>query len=196
MILASHGYSVTVDGTFGPQTEKAVRHWQKVNGLFVDGVPGPVTMASLQTSIDGPVTANSPAVRINPPPSRGLNGLQFAPEEFDNCQEMVFYMNQAGLPDRFDDSGRHQQWVRSDGFGWRESKCTNTVTSFTGCCVGYWQNYISSHLSRQSQYRGRIINECQVNGADDIRGDSPLQKQKQACVTKVVYDISGYSPWA
>lgn len=184
MILASHGYSVTVDGVFGPQTEKAVRHWQKVNGLFVDGIPGPVTMRSLQQSIFGPATASQPAKRLNPPAPQGLNGNSFAPGGLSNCDEMSFYRQQAGLPERF------------EALGWRESNCLNTVTSRTGCCVGYWQNYISSHLSGQSQYRGPIINECQVNERSDILGDSPLQKQKQACVTKVVYDISGYSPWS
>lgn len=155
-------------------------------------------MGSLRKSINGPAEASVvPAKRLNPPtpPIVGLNGLDIAPEGLDNCQEMVFYMQQAGLPDRFDDSGRHSMWVHSDGIGWRESKCTNTALSRNGCCGGYWQNYISSHLSRQSQYRDRIINECQVTTMNDIRGDSALQKQRQACVTKVVYDISGLSPW-
>lgn len=139
----------------------------------------------------------SPAKRLNPPapPPMGLNGLPFAFWVMDECQEMMFYMNQAGLPQRFGDSGRHQLWVHSDGIGWRESKCDNTAVSLTKCCVGYWQNYISSHLSSQSQYRHRIVYECQVTSRSDILGESPLQKQKQACVTKVVYDISGLIPW-
>lgn len=41
------GYSIKTDGVFGPQTDKAVRHWQKVNGLVVDGVVGPVTANSM-----------------------------------------------------------------------------------------------------------------------------------------------------
>jgi hypothetical protein len=35
-----------------------------------------------------------------------------------------------------------------------------------------------------------------VNGRSDILGESPLAKQKQMCVTKVVFDISGYGPWS
>lgn len=61
-------------------------------------------------------------------------------------------------------------------------------------CV--WQNYLSSHLSRQSAYRDRIINECGVTKVADIRGDSDAQKTASACVTFVVYSISGLSPWA
>lgn len=56
--LASYGYTVALDGQFGPQTERAVRLWQRANGLVVDGVVGPVTSATLR-----------PAVRVNPPPA-------------------------------------------------------------------------------------------------------------------------------
>lgn len=183
MILSSHGYSLSVDGNYGPQTQRAVRLWQKSNGLYVDGIPGPVTLQSLRSSITGPANASQVAQRLNPPEPVGINGLPFAPPGLDACGEMVWYMQQAGLPGRFEQ------------LGWRESNCLNTVTSRTGCCFGYWQNYLSSHLSKASQYRERIINECGVTGRTDILGDSPLQKQKQACVTRVVFDISGYSPW-
>lgn len=174
-ILAGFGYTVKVDGIFGPQTEKAVRSWQKSNGLAVDGIVGPATMATLRG-----------ATRLNnaqPVGVGGLNGLPFAPDGLSGCDEMTFYRKQWGLPDRF------------DGIGWRESNCKNNVVSRIGCCYGYWQNYISSHLSRQSAYRQRIIDECKVTGSADIYGLDPLQKQKQACVTAVVFQISGYSPW-
>lgn len=173
MILSHHGYSLSIDGVYGRQTIKAVKHWQKVNGLFVDGVVGPVTLSSLRQSIDGPADGPLvPAKRLNPP----------VPQFSDPCEEMSFYRQQAGLPERF------------DAIGFRESRCNNTVTSRTGCCFGYWQNYLSSHL--RASYRERIVNECGVTQVSDIRGDSPQQKQRQACVTKVVYDISGFSPWA
>jgi hypothetical protein len=97
---------------------------------------------------------------------------------------MTFYRQQAGLPDVF------------DSLGYRESRCRNEDSVRTFCCYGYFQNYISSHLSRQSAYRDRIITECQVHGADDINSDNPLEKQKSACVTAVVYSISGLRPWA
>jgi len=36
-----------VDGEFGPQTEECVKKFQKENGLKVDGLVGPLTMAKL-----------------------------------------------------------------------------------------------------------------------------------------------------
>jgi N-acetylmuramoyl-L-alanine amidase/Putative peptidoglycan binding domain len=41
--LRSRGYSITVDGIFGSQTETAVRSFQSSRGLTVDGIVGPIT---------------------------------------------------------------------------------------------------------------------------------------------------------
>jgi peptidoglycan hydrolase-like protein with peptidoglycan-binding domain len=40
--------SMTPDGQFGPATEKAVRQYQEQNGLAVDGIAGPETLAHMQ----------------------------------------------------------------------------------------------------------------------------------------------------
>lgn len=65
--LNSAGYNVTVDGYYGPQTEKAVRDYQSKNGLTVDGIVGDKTYGSLSgtkaqgasTSSTGPLTGVS-----------------------------------------------------------------------------------------------------------------------------------------
>ena len=41
--FVERGYSITVDGKYGPQTEKAIRNLQKLAGITVDGKAGPDT---------------------------------------------------------------------------------------------------------------------------------------------------------
>lgn len=59
--LSSYGYTIAVDGIYGPQTTKVVKSWQKSNGLLVDGIAGPITQASLGLSSTGGPTSNSDA---------------------------------------------------------------------------------------------------------------------------------------
>lgn len=47
-LLLRAGYAVSVDGDFGPSTERAVKAFQMKNKMEVDGVAGPRTMEALQ----------------------------------------------------------------------------------------------------------------------------------------------------
>ena len=40
--------AIGADGKFGPRTEKAVRDYQKKNGLVADGMAGPATLAHIK----------------------------------------------------------------------------------------------------------------------------------------------------
>lgn len=170
-----HSYGYVINTT--TRAERAIRAWQRANGLVVDGVVGPQVLASLDLPA-APVagkTALAPAVRQTQP-------VPAAEPTDDPCAEMSAYRQAAGLPEQF------------DAIGYRESRCHNEVGN--ACCHGYWANYLSSHLSPRSAYRDRIINECGVTQVADIRGTSDAQKRASACVTFVVWSISGMSPWA
>jgi len=50
-LLRGRGQSVSVDGSFGPRTEAAVRGVQQARGLSVDGIVGPQTWQALTQQV-------------------------------------------------------------------------------------------------------------------------------------------------
>lgn len=48
--LRVKGFAILIDGDFGPRTRMAVTEFQGENGLFIDGVVGPKTLALLRSA--------------------------------------------------------------------------------------------------------------------------------------------------
>lgn len=122
------------------------------------------------------------AVRLDPPKPvwpTGIWNQPFAPLGLSDCQEMMFYANQFGLPAQF------------EGIGYRESNCRNEDGVKTGCCHGYWQLH-EMHFAPGN----RIDQICGADSYLDINSDDALEKQMQACAAKQLYDAAGSSPWA
>jgi hypothetical protein len=117
-----------------------------------------------------------------PPPPVGLWGKPFAPGGLSRCDEMHWYRAQAGLP------------VWFDGIGFRESSCRNDVTSRTGCCHGYWQISVLLHL-RDHDLGWRYRERCLIFQVSDVLGNTPLQKQKNACAAVQLLEVQGRSAW-
>lgn len=108
--LRSFGYTVTIDGRYGRQTERAVRHFQRVNGLAADGVVGKLTDAALGTQ---------PAVRLAPPPRPTFPGPC---EQYHDA--IAFF-----------DPGWDE--TRMANIMYRESRCVPTAAN--SCCHGLFQ---------------------------------------------------------
>ena len=77
-LLIRAGTSLVADGDFGPATRDAVRHFQRINGLAVDGVAGPETMAALaafkttpEETLDAPKVTDLPEVQKAAAPVAG-----------------------------------------------------------------------------------------------------------------------------
>lgn len=66
VLNAKYGFSLDVDGSFGADTEAAVKAFQKSKGLTVDGIVGPKTWKAL-----GLKSAN--AENTIPSPDKGEN---------------------------------------------------------------------------------------------------------------------------
>jgi Putative peptidoglycan binding domain len=54
--LATAGYTIPIDGDYGPTTQAAVESFQTAKGLTVDGIVGPATWAALLSYAPAPVT--------------------------------------------------------------------------------------------------------------------------------------------
>lgn len=102
--LAGYGYTIAIDGIFGPQTKSVVRSWQQSNGLHIDGIIGPQTWASLSVAVRGPSYA------VGPPP------IPPAPVD-GNCDSWAPLLERYGIP--YDATAK--------AIMWRESRCSNAV---------------------------------------------------------------------
>jgi len=82
--LKRRGYSVAVDGDFGPKTQAVVKNFQKANGLTADGIVGKKTLSVLcpppkpaPTPAPAPAPADGfgdKAPTIRTPLNRGMQG--------------------------------------------------------------------------------------------------------------------------
>jgi len=145
-----------------------------------------IILAALASAGYAPAQRGEQVV-VNPPPpvvveATGLFGLPFAPPGLDDCADMTFYRIQAGLPARFDQ------------LGWRESNCRNEDGVRTSCCHGFWQMWTELHM-RDHRLAPKMA-ECGVSSYHDLNSDDPLEKQRQACAAKALFDVVGYSAWS
>lgn len=73
LYLRDHGFAIKADGNFGPETEKALKAYQKGAGIPADGVAGAKTFARIKAAISTPrpnmrpETQPAPMAAMEPP---------------------------------------------------------------------------------------------------------------------------------
>lgn len=88
--LTSFGYTVDAPGVYGDRTRKAVRHWQRANGLSQTGELDEPTIKSLGVSGQAPVVSVATPPQVpNPPAAQWISG---------DCDSFKYLFDQYGLP--------------------------------------------------------------------------------------------------
>jgi peptidoglycan hydrolase-like protein with peptidoglycan-binding domain len=85
------GFTIRIDGEFGPETENAVRGFQRSHGLEVDGVAGPLTKAAMMGELRGgapaPGSTAAPAPTGSSTPAPPTGGTPTGPAEGKDGKE-------------------------------------------------------------------------------------------------------------
>lgn len=132
-MLVKLGYSIAVDGDFGPATEKAVKGFQTVHGLEVDGIVGKMTWGKLYdlTEIKAATPSQTPKWigSIVPPPLM----VRTDPDPDADMLSTWPYLGHGNLVDVCDEltgkDGKRWYFVRIAGkhFGYVPGDCVETV---------------------------------------------------------------------
>lgn len=115
-----HSFGYTIDTA--ARADRAIRHWQRANGLTVDGIIGPETLASLRLGSPG-ATATVPAVRNTTPPP--------APAAATSPEQIIRDI----WPDDLED--------RAVQIAYRESRLQPAARN--ACCYGLFQINYRAH---------------------------------------------------
>ena len=93
--LADKGYSINVDGVYGPNTEKTVRTYQQNNGLSVDGVAGDKTLGHLYGT--SAATSTSPTTGTGSAGNAASTGPDYSKYRYDPTSDTAYQEALAAL---------------------------------------------------------------------------------------------------
>lgn len=167
--LVDFGYTLDVDGEFGPRTARAVVHFQKASGLLPDGIVGPVTEKALGLARARQAGAQPKAPQSTPQPQ-----LVPATTFSGPCAQY------AGMLSYFDPGWSVSQFQQ---LMYRESRCQPGAVNPSG----------ASGLLQIMPLHIPNLGPCGVYTKADL-----LDAGKNICSAAIVYRRAGNSasPWA
>lgn len=165
-LLKAAGWTIDVDGQFGPGTEKVVRKLQSMSGLLVDGIVGPRTQAAVGCT-ETPTPAPGGYVHSNPDVERwhGL-ALQVGWKEADwRWLSCVIHRESKGQPGAYNGVGND----RSYGLTQLNTK------------DGLWSWFVRQGLTDRAQLHDAGTNLRIAKVMFDGRGKQPWRSSSRPC---------------
>ena len=90
-------YIGDIDGINGVATKTAIKEFQKLSGLVVDGILGPITKAALEKGEESYITDNNQAISVESSNNSALDLRYYNPNE--NCITGYVNSSQVWVPD-------------------------------------------------------------------------------------------------
>ena len=90
-------YIGDIDGINGAATKTAIKEFQKLSGLVVDGILGPITKAALEKGEESYITENNQAISVESSNNSALDLRYYNPNE--NCITGYVNSSQVWVPD-------------------------------------------------------------------------------------------------
>lgn len=163
---------ISVDGVFGPRTDRAVRAFQARNGLTVDGIAGPITLRALGL---GRGTAGKSPATEEPASEPGGQGSSGAEEE-------------SAAPAPSDDEPAAEEPASAPASGQTPAK----LQAIAQCESGGNAEAVSPSGRYRGKYQFSRETWRGVGGEGDPAAASEAEQDRRAAT---LYEQSGGSAW-
>ncbi len=196
--LRRWGYAdVTVDGTFGPKTEEAVKNFQRANGLNPDGKVGSLTLKKLDITLPTGFTQSGRVVEQDTGTETGHEeaGSDYNPDYEEELNNTIGRVNGLTIGSTGPVVRKVQTYLRK--LGWTSVKVDGKYGEKTAACVKEFQQYnglkpdgICGVATQNVMFSGTAVGRLIKNNlptlrrgdSDASRGDNWVSKLQQKLV--------------